>query len=397
MRTLLLLTLLTAAAAEGARSLPRNGVADLQRTSNGDAQIAAHDLITGLSMPVHVATLPGNLIAVVQLDGKVFVYDGGRRTDTLLDIGDRVRCCFGAGLLNFVLHPDFSRNGQAFAMYVSREGDTVISRFSRLSAETLRLDAASERVVLTIDRPPSDAPLHHGGELVFGPDHLLYISTGDGGSENNVSDNAQRLDRLDGKILRIDVDGAEPYSLPADNPFIGVTGARPEIWALGLRNPWRFSFHPWRETLLLPDIGQSRLEEVNITPLALSRGANFGWPHMEGTACFRPAENCYQHQLVTPRSEYSRADGCSITGGRVYRGVRSSRFRGLYLYGDWCSGKIWGIDPDAIDPPRLLAQTDYSIVGFGEDAAGELYIVDFNGRVGRLTDAPSARKRPVRK
>jgi glucose/arabinose dehydrogenase len=360
-------------------------------------EVRVHDLAGDLMMPVDVATGPGRSLLIVLLDGRVLSLDadtGAIASTPVLDLRDRVDCCDNGGLLSFVLHPRFESTGLAFALYVDRNGDTALARFSRGGGTDPRLEPASERILLVADQNPDFAPNHHGGELVFGPDGFLYISIGDGGSANFFSGAAQQLHDLRGKLLRIDVDRGDPYAIPPDNPFVGVSGARPEIWARGLRNPWRFSFDPFSGALLMADIGQERFEEVNVTPLALSRGANFGWPYMEGKHCFLPAQACNDGSLVIPQIEYGRADGCSITGGHMYRGSRWSRFRGLFLYGDWCSGKLWGLDPRT-NTTRLLAETGYSIVGFGEDAGGELYLVGFEGRVGRITDGAASRRRSV--
>lgn len=335
---------------------------------------------------------------IVHLEGTVGIYSGGDYRALFFDGRDRVACCDNGGLLSFVLHPQFEQNGFVFAQYVEASGDTVVSRFTRAaSPATAVIDAATERILMVVDQPPT-TPNHHGGELVFGPDGYLYISIGEGGSYRNVTNAAQELDHFLGKLLRIDVDRGEPYSIPSDNPFVGVSGARPEIWAYGLRNPWRYSFEPASGLLLLPDIGHDLWEEVNILPNALARGANFRWPHMEGSHCFLPSSSCLREGLIMPVLEYTRDDGCSITGGHIYRGVRASRLRGSYIYGDWCSGKIGSASRDASGEwqSTLLAQTNLSVVGFGEDARGELYVVDFNGSVARF-DAPARRTRPVRR
>jgi glucose/arabinose dehydrogenase len=252
-----------------------------------------------------------------------------------------------------------------------------------------RADAASERVLLTIDQPYAN---HNGGGLAIGPDGLLWIATGDGGSGGDPLGAGQDLDTLLGKLLRIDprpVNGT-PYGIPADNPFVDRDGARGEIWAYGLRNPWRFSFDPATGDLWIGDVGQGSVEEINRWPAGAAPGPNFGWNVMEGSACFEPAEGCSTDGLVLPVAEYGHDRGCSVTGGHVYRGSDVPGLAGTYLFSDYCSGTIWGFDAGA-DPatPRTLAESGGAVVSFGEDEAGELYAVDLaGGRIMRIVAAP---------
>jgi hypothetical protein len=244
-------------------------------------------------------------------------------------------------------------------------------------------DPGSAHLILTVPQPEAN---HNGGLLKFGPDGMLFIGMGDGGGAGDPHDNGQDPGTLLGALLRIDVNSADPYSIPPDNPYVGMTGARPEIWAIGLRNPWRFSFDHTAELLYLADVGQNRLEEINARP-ADEAGINYGWNTMEGSECFEPNSGCDQTGLTLPVHEYPTDDGCAVTGGYVYRGDAIRELRGTYFYGDYCNGQVSSF--------RLLngAATEHrdwdlgslgNIASFGEDAAGELYILDRGGRVFRL-------------
>jgi glucose/arabinose dehydrogenase len=247
-------------------------------------------------------------------------------------------------------------------------------------------DPGSEQVVLKVSQPYSN---HNGGQLAFGPnDGYLYIGMGDGGSGGDPENRAQNPAELLGKLLRIDVEsGGNPYLVPATNPFVQTTGYRGEIWALGLRNPWRFAFDRLNGDLYIADVGQAEYEEVNYQPGASAGGQNYGWRIMEGLHCYNPA-NCNPSGLTLPVVEYSHAEGCSITGGVAYRGTQFDRMQGIYFYADYCSGKIWGLRSAAASwSSRLLLDTPFSITTFGEDEAGEIYVADFSGgEIYRIVD-----------
>jgi len=231
--------------------------------------------------------------------------------------------------------------------------------------------------LLTVPQPFGN---HNGGQLQFGTDGFLYIGMGDGGSGGDPLDNAQNLDTLLGKILRIDVAGGPTYSIPADNPFIGDPGAREEIWALGLRNPWRFSFDRLTGDLFIADVGQNNLEEVNYQPVESQGGENYGWRLMEGSECFNPPTNCNNGMLALPILEYDHSLGCSITGGYRYRGDKNPGLLGTYFYGDFCTGLIWGATQDDTGEwtTEELLVTDLAITAFGEDEDGEIYVTHFS-------------------
>ncbi len=300
----------------------------------------------------------------------------------VLDLTDRVsRAGNEEGLLGLAFDPEYARNGY-FYVYYSAAGPrrSVVSRFS---AGDDGADPESERIILEIPQPHSN---HNGGEIAFGPDGFLYIALGDGGSAGDPGRNGQNLGTLLGTILRIDIDSIDAhggYAVPADNPFVGQTGARPEIWAYGLRNPWRFSFDRLTGDLWTADVGQNRYEEVDL----ILPGANYGWNLMEGAACFAERD-CSGVGLVPPVAEYGRADGCSVTGGYVYRGLRLPSLYGAYVYGDFCSGRIWALrfDGRAVTEHIQIADTDLQIASFAEGPDGELYVISFTRRVYRFVD-----------
>jgi len=297
-----------------------------------------------------------------------------------MDIRDRIITNPGQeeGLLGLAFAPDFATSRRFYLYYTAgNPRRSVISRFTADATGT-SADASSERVVLEIGEPFAN---HNGGAMAFGPDGMLYIGVGDGGSQGDPNGNGQNTDVLLGKILRIDVSG-DAYTSPSDNPF--ANGGRPEVWAYGLRNPWRINFDPVTGALWAADVGQNKWEEVD----RIERGGNYGWNVMEGNHCFKPSSGCDTHGLIPPRVEYSHDDGCSITGGYVYRGRAMPELQGWYVYGDFCSGKVWAVDtasPDA--PPVQLASTKLAIASFAQDADGELYLVTFSRQVAKLVRA----------
>lgn len=299
-----------------------------------------------------------------------------------LDISDRVGSSASEqGLLGLAFHPNYEENGLFFVNYTDQQGDTVIARFS-VSADPDRADPASETVILRLEQPARN---HNGGHLAFGPDGYLYIGTGDGGAANDRFGNGQNGGTLLGAMLRLDVDGSEPYAVPADNPFVGDPDVRDEIWAIGLRNPWRYSFDRVTGDLYIADVGQNQYEEVSVLQaeptaggVSIPSGQNFGWPIMEGAHCFPEDRACDQTGLTLPVVEYDHNQGCSVTGGYVYRGQEHPLLTGIYLFGDYCSGRIWGLAPteDGAWHVAELAQADVRLSSFGEDEAGKLYLLD---------------------
>ncbi|MEM8487925.1 MAG: PQQ-dependent sugar dehydrogenase [Bacteroidota bacterium] len=327
-------------------------------------------------------------IFVVEQAGiiKVFPNDvQSRSTPVFLDIEDRVRDNGNEeGLLGLAFHPLYTQNGAFFVNYTASDPRrTVISRFTVDPANPDLADAASEEVLLEIAQPYGN---HNGGQVAFGPDGYLYIATGDGGSAGDPMQNGQNRNTLLGAILRIDVDnpqGGLPYGIPADNPFAGQGDQfKEEIYAYGLRNPWRFSFDVVTGDLWVGDVGQNELEEVDL----VVNGGNYGWKIREGDRCFEPADNCPTDNLIDPVVTYGRSSGGSITGGYVYRGSTLPEFYGKYFYADYASGRIWFItmDGETLSEQVELANSNLHISSFGVDQQNELYICAFDGRIYRL-------------
>lgn len=321
--------------------------------------------------------------------GRVRIVANGQvLSQAFLDISDKVGSSGNEqGLFSTAFHPRYPDDPRLFVHYTDRSGDTVIESY-RASTDPNLADPASAKVLLTVDQPYSN---HNGGLNIFGPDGYLYIGLGDGGGGGDPQDNAQNLGTLLGKILRLDVDGGDSYAIPSTNPFVNRSGAEPEIWALGVRNPWRFSFDSATGDLYLADVGQNAWEEVNFRPAAEAGGGNYGWDIMEGKHCYPSGTSCDQTGLILPVVEYPlRQDGnCAVTGGYVYRGQAQPNLQGIYFYGDYCSGKLWGMaqSSDGAWQNRELNELDASISSFGVDEADELYLTDLSGgRVYRLVD-----------
>ncbi|MEP6934719.1 MAG: PQQ-dependent sugar dehydrogenase, partial [Nitrospirota bacterium] len=303
-----------------------------------------------------------------------------------LDITNRVLSGGERGLLGLAFHPNHRKNGRFFVNYTRRDdGATVLAEYRR---QNLNLQASiEERTLMVVPQPYAN---HNGGMVAFGPDGLLYIGLGDGGSGGDPQNRAQNPSELLGKILRIDVDGAPPYAIPSDNPFANG-GGRPEIFASGVRNPWRFSFDRETGSLWLADVGQNKWEEIDLVRL----GGNYGWRIMEGRHCFLPEKDCPVEGLIIPGSEYGHDQGrCSVTGGYVYRGRNLPALQGSYLYADYCSGELFAVPVwngvVAGREPRVLRKSGMRISSFGEDEAGEMYVVDHRGGLYRLGPIPAS-------
>ncbi|MCL4833601.1 MAG: PQQ-dependent sugar dehydrogenase [Caldilineaceae bacterium] len=351
--------------------------------------IALATVASGLSSPVDMAD-PGEgsgRLFVVEQTGRVRILRNGQIDATpLLDITDRVRCCGERGLLGIALPPNYAQKGYFYLNYTTEALGKLQTRISRfhLTADTDIADPASEQIVLVYDQPFSN---HNGGGLAFGPDGYLYIGAGDGGSGGDPGNRAQNRADILGKMLRIDVETGNPatYTIPADNPFVGQTNALPEIWAYGLRNPWRYSFDRQTGDLFIADVGQNAWEEIDFQPASSSGGENYGWRITEGSHCYNP-DPCDKTGLTLPAWEYPQTDNNrSVTGGFVYRGAAWPALQGVYLYGDYVSGRIWGLRPvDGRWENRLLLESNRNISSFGQDAAGEVYVVDHAGALLRV-------------
>ena len=350
-----------------------------------NTQIALKLISDAVRQPVyltHAGDGSGRLF-VVEKRGRVVALRAGDPAPAIfLDIIDRVGSDGSEqGLLSVAFHPQFAQNGRLFVDYTDRNGDTIISRFQ---ASGDRADPNSETVLLKIDQP---YPNHNGGLVLFGPDGYLYIGMGDGGSGGDPQGNGQNRAVLLGKLLRLDVDGGDPYAIPPDNPWPDGGNGRPEVWAYGLRNPWRFSFDRATRDLYIADVGQGEYEEIDVQPAGSRGGANYGWNITEGQHCFR-GNSCDRSGLVAPIAEYDHSQGCSITGGYVYRGAAFPSLQGLYFYGDYCSGRIWALRQASAGQweQRELLSSGLNISSFGEDQAGELYLTDLSGALYQVVE-----------
>ncbi len=351
-----------------------------------NASILTWRIVTdGLQQPIglyHAADGSKRLFVLEQA-GRILIWqDGGLLSEVFLDIRDRVGSQgFEQGLLGLAFHPQFRENGSYFVNYTDRQGDTVISRFSVDLRDPNKTDQATEKILLKVSQPYAN---HNGGMLAFGPDGFLYIGLGDGGSAGDPQGNGQSLDSLLGKILRLDIDQGDPYAIPADNPKLQGQ-ALEEIWAYGLRNPWRFSFDFLTGDLFIADVGQNQWEEINYFPAGSPSGVNFGWNHFEASMPFSDQVSD-PASMVFPVFEYSHTQGCSVTGGSVYRGAEIPELYGVYLFGDYCSGNIWGLVRDSQNAwqAELLFENQGSITSFGVDEQGEVYMLLYSGQVYRL-------------
>ena len=332
----------------------------------------------------HPKGMPGRLFLVLQ-PGRIMAFDNVPSPafpETFLDIRERVTDRGNEeGLLGLAFDPDYQGNGYFYVYYsAASPRRSVIARF-RASPGADHVDPSTEVVIMEIGQPFSN---HNGGHITFGPDGYLYVGLGDGGSGGDPRGHGQNLRTLLGTIIRIDVstlDETGSYAVPPDNPFVGVEGARPEIWAYGLRNPWRFSFDKETGELWAGDVGQNKLEEIDI----VTRGSNYGWNIMEGSLCFR-VSSCDREGLEPPVAEYGRDGGCSVTGGYVYRGSRLQSLVGAYVYGDFCTGRIWALRHygSRVTEQAEIVDTGLQISSFAEGPDGEVYILSFTGEIARL-------------
>ncbi len=356
-----------------------------QEPSPSTVRIKLEPVLSGLSSPLYITNAHdgANRLFILEQAGRIRVLQpGAGSTSVFLDISSKLISGGEQGLLGLAFHPQFSTNRRFFVDYTRRsDGATVIAEY-RASASNPNIADTGETILLTIAQPFSN---HNGGMVEFGPDGYLYIGMGDGGSANDPGNRAQNTQQLLGKILRIDVDqpdGAQPYSSPVTNPYFGADPGRDEIFAIGLRNPWRFSFDRANGDLYVGDVGQNAWEEVDIVTL----GGNYGWRVMEANHCTNlgPA-SCGAPGFTPAIAEYGHTGGrCSITGGYVYRGSKGSLPLGSYVYGDYCTGEIFLLEGGA---QSLLLDTNLAISSFGEDEDGEIYVVNLNGTVSRIGNA----------
>ena len=342
----------------------------------------------GLQSPVHLTAPPNDpgRIFVVEQPGRIrVVRDGALLPAPFLDIVSLTGSGGERGLLSLAFHPNYDSNGFFYINHTDVGGDTRVVRYS-VSADPDVADPTSALTILSVAQPFEN---HNGGQIAFGPDGMLYVGMGDGGSGGDPFGHGQDPATLLGSILRLDVDGGAPYAIPSDNPFVGDPAAAPETWAYGVRNPWRFSFDRQTGDLYIADVGQSDTEEVSFQPAVSGGGENYGWDTMEGSECFSPSSGCATAGLVLPVFEYSHAEGCSITGGHVYRGLAQPTLAGRYFFADFCSTWVRSFRMSGGEALDLVDHTEdfgpvSQISSFGEDALGELYIVSLRGTLYRI-------------
>jgi glucose/arabinose dehydrogenase len=357
-------------------------VAGSARQAGGSVpQIALEALPLGFRQPLlltHAGDGSGRQF-VVEKAGTIRIIKGGQLLDApFIDLSAKIRSSGSEqGLLGLAFHPRYTENGRFFVGYTDTTGRNTVERY-QASADPDRGDPSTGVTLLSIDDP---AVNHNGGNVIFGPDGKLWVGTGDGGASGDRYQNGQNRQTLLGKMLRLDVDSGEPYGIPTDNPYVGDAAYRPEIWAMGIRNPWRYSFDRATGDLWIGDVGQNAYEEIDWVAAGSAGGLNFGWPIAEGLHCYPSGAQCDVSPYIQPVAEYGRDGGCSVTGGYVYRGAAHPSLQGLYFFGDFCSGRIWSLDAQEGGTWRMTEQLRdaIQISSFGEDETGELYVTTFTG------------------
>ncbi len=347
-------------------------------------------VVSGLSNPLFLtAPASDSRLFILEQAGRIRIVENGTLLPTpFLDLVGQISAGGERGLLGLAFHPAYATNGFFYVYYTAPNGDITIERYTVTAGNPNVANEGSAHLILTVGHSSEDN--HNGGMLAFGTDGKLYIGTGDGGGGGDPDENGQDPGTLLGKLLRIDVDAADPYEIPPDNPFVATAGARGEIWALGLRNPWRWAFDRPTGRLYIADVGQNAWEEVNVAP-ATTGGLNYGWDVMEGRHCYEPSSGCSQSGLMLPVLEYGHGEGCSVTGGFVYRGAAIPALQGTYFYADYCAGWVRSFryaNNAATEQQEWAFGALGNILSFGEDAAGELYILSANGTVYRIVVAP---------
>ncbi|MBD3257505.1 glucose dehydrogenase [candidate division GN15 bacterium] len=367
-------------------------VASAPGKANADTPLTLDPYLTGLSSPILILPMPGDTTRelVVEQGGRIRLIENGViQPNFFLDIQSRVRSGGEQGLLGLAFHPDFANNRYVYVYYTAGipDGQSTVERFT-VYPDLDSADINSDFVIFTQSQPAAN---HNAGMIDFGPDGYLYIALGDGGGAGDTDNNAQTRTTFLGKMLRIDVDGGSPYAVPPDNPFVGDPATLDEIWAIGLRNPWRWCFDGLTGDLWIADVGQGDWEEVNFAPASDTGGLNYGWRLKEGDNCYNPSTNCDPlDTLYDPIHEYSHSLGCSITGGFVYRGCAVPDLDGAYFFGDYCSGRIWSFKYDGSSVLEFTERTSelgnpgFGLVSFGYDYQGELYLVYSDGDIFKL-------------
>jgi glucose/arabinose dehydrogenase len=378
--------------------------------------IQLQTVASGFERPVFVtnASDSSGRLFVVEQAGQIHILnsDGSITPIPFLDITDRVRSPANGGgneqgLLGLAFPPGYTQKGHFYVYYTNLDGNNQVARFS-LTGDPNVADPSSANLILLLEHP--GASNHNGGQMAFSKDGYLYFGTGDGGGGGDPNKNAQNPASLLGKILRIDVEYSPPaashqnylpciqngtgsgqatnYAIPPDNPFVGKPGYRGEIWAMGLRNPWRFSFDRQTNDLFIGDVGQNAYEEIDFQPAASPGGENYGWNILEGNHCYN-ASTCDTTGMTSPVTEYDHSQGCSVTGGYIYRGASYPSMQGVYFYADYCSGKVWGLQHSGDWMSMPLLESGLSVSSFGESESGELYLTDLSGGVVyRVTATP---------
>lgn len=354
----------------------------------GTIPVGLDQVASGLTFPLYLTAPAGDArLFIAEKGGAIrIVKDGALLPAPFLNLADRVSTGDEQGLLGLAFDPAYATTGRFVVHYTDGSGNTVVSMFRVSAGDPDLADPAGESVILTVEQPFAN---HNGGQILFGPDGMLYIGLGDGGGEGDPDGRGQSVTDLLGNILRVDVGSGADYTVPPDNPFVGQADARPEVWSNGLRNPWRFSFDPATGDLYIADVGQNAWEEVDVVTAAggAGRGNNFGWNLTEGAHCYARAA-CDPSAFTLPVLEYSHGEGCSITGGFVYRGGAIPALQGHYFYADYCRGWVRSFrlqDGQAVEPQQWSALAPGgAITSFGQDAAGELYILTAEGRVSRI-------------
>lgn len=351
----------------------------------GGIAVSLMPYVKGLDAPLAIVNAgdgSGRLFVAEQGGEIRVIRDGKLASIPFLDIADEITSGGERGLLGVAFAPGYPDDPRVFVDYTDQKGDTQVSSFTVSSDDPDRLDPSSETRILHVKQPFAN---HNGGAVLFDPSGMLLVSLGDGGSEDDPQGNGQSLATPLGKILRIDVAHSaadHPYAIPPDNPHAdGADGHRPEIWLTGLRNPWRMSFDRATGDLWIGDVGQDLWEEIDVQRAGTPGGTNFGWNRMEGSHCFQPAQGCEDPALTGPVTDYGHDLGCTVIGGAVYRGSAQPALVGGYVFGDYCSGRIWAIDPaqDGYRMPTVVGDSGKNLSAFGEDEAGELYAADISG------------------
>ena len=369
--------------------LPVSGCGGRDAAVQGPTSLTLQTVATGFTSPLDLQQPndgSGRLFVVQQGGAIRIIQNGQALSQPFLDISAKIATGGEMGLLGLAFHPAFQTNRRFFINYVRNSAgqiQSVIAEYLASAANANLADPASERILLTVNQTGNFSN-HKAGQLAFGPDGMLYFGLGDGGSAGDPFGNGQNTSTLLGKVMRIDVNSLSPglqYGIPPDNPFV-AGGGLPEIWALGFRNPWRFSFDRTTGRLFMADVGQDSFEEIDL----VQKGGNYGWNIMEGMHCFSPPSGCNQAGLTLPIVEYSHTEGSAVIGGFVYRGQDLPSLRGTYIFGDFGSGTVWGLTENPANTwvRSVLLRTGMNISSFGQDQNGELYIVDFSGSVWRM-------------